>query len=332
MTMAWLRRHLRYDRLFLALAAMAGLQATASGQTTKIVQVGIPGDAVPFAPWFIARRGGFFEKNGLDVRFVFLAGNALPAALQSHGIQATPMLGEIVFGNLAGFKVRPVAVLEAKAPYMIVAKDSIKTIQDLRGKVIATSPPVGTPNALLYYHLTKNGIDPKKDVKLLYVGSESARRTLVLTGEADAIIEDAKGGFELEEKMPSLHTLVPPSEMPPQTSAGFSTSEDLIKSDPDMLKQIMRALAQADDFTKANPDKAAVMLGEDLKMSLSVSKQAIAVLISAFSNSLVPTDDLYEGQAKISSIFGDKTVSAVTLKGIWDTSLAQQVDSERAGK
>ena len=37
---------------------------------------------------------------------------------------------------------------------------------------------------------------------------------------------------------------------------------------------------------------------------------AVAVLISTFSDSLVPTDDLYEGRPKISSIVDDKTVSA----------------------
>ena len=218
----------------------------------------------------------------------------------------------------------------SKAPYMIVARRTITTMQDLKGKVIATSPPKGTPNALLAYFLARAGIDGGKDVSLLYIGSESARRTLVLTGQADAIIEDAKGGYELEEKLDSLHTLVPPSQMPPQLIVGLCTSDALIQSDPDMLRRMLRALAQANAFMRDNPGPTIALLATRLKTSHDVASRMTADVIPSLTSRLVPPRELFTAEAALDSASPGRAVTAAALEAIWDVALAREVDAERA--
>ncbi|HUZ74153.1 MAG TPA: ABC transporter substrate-binding protein [Stellaceae bacterium] len=315
--------------LFLAFSVCA---PPASAAALKTLKVGIPGNSVDFARWFIAKDKGFFQKNGLDVTFVHLAANTLPAALVSNGIQATPLSTSVLSGNLAGFKVKLVGETNTKLDYMIIADKSIKSVADLKHKTIVTGPPKGGPNALLVYVLTKGGLDPKKDVKLIYIGSEAARRTLILAHNADAIIDDVAHGLELEEKMPSLHTLVATSQMPEGFGSSPGMSEDVIKNDPDLVKRMLRALAETKIFIESHPDETAALVQKELTLSPSIAKKATAVVIASLAPSLVPTDAMYTGQAEIESMLMGKKITTARIKAAWDTRLAAEVEKELSAK
>jgi ABC-type nitrate/sulfonate/bicarbonate transport system substrate-binding protein len=102
----------------------------------------------------------------------------------------------------------------------------------------------------------------------------------------------------------------------------------LIQKDPELIKAIMRALIQTRDFIKTQPEKAAELLSKELKTSMLVAREATAVLVETLSTSIVPTDELHEGQAKLVSTFGDRVVTAEMLRNIWDVSLAREVEAE----
>lgn len=217
----------------------------------EAIKVGLPGLSIGYAPWYYAKAAGLFEKNGLDASFVFLSDDTLPTALISNGIQATPLTGSITSGGLAGFKVKSVGLLLEKLPWIVVAKDDIKTVAGLKGKQIISSPPRAAPNLLLSYLLVKAGLDPEKDVQLLHIGAVAARQSLMQAGRGDAIMDDVKSGLILETDMKNVHTLVPASEMPSQVGTGLGVSEELIAKNPELIKHMLRALAQANDAIRA---------------------------------------------------------------------------------
>lgn len=294
----------------------------------QTLKVGIPGNSVDFARWFIAKDAGFFRKNGLDVVFVHLAANTLPAALVSNGIQATPLSTSIVSGNLAGFDVKLVGQLNTKLDYMILAFGPIKSVEELKNKTIVSGPPRGGPNGLVLYTLKKHGIDPKKDVKLLYIGSEAARRTLIEAHNADAIIDDVAHGLELEDRIPNLHTLVPVSDMPNSFGSSAGVSGKLIKADPDEIRRMLRALAQTAVFIKSHPAQVVTLLEKELKLSPSIAKRSAEVVAETISPSLVPSPEVYEGEAEIETLLSGKKVTAARIKAAWDTQIAVEVEKE----
>ena len=313
--------------LFLAFSVCAS--PAAALQTIKI---GIPGNSVDFARWFVAKDEGFFEKNGLDAIFVHLDANTLPAALVSNGIQVTPLSTSVMSGNLAGFKVKLVGLINKQLDYIIIADRSIKSVADLKHKTIVTGPPKGGPNAMLVYELTKAGLDPKTDVKLLYIGSEAARRTLILAHNADAMIEDVAHGLDLEDKMANLHTLVTTSQMPEGFGSSAGMSEDLIKNDPDLVSNMLRALTQTRTFIESHPDETAALLQKELSVSPSIAKRATAVVIDSIAPSLVPSEATYEGEAEIESLLMGRNITAARIKSAWDTRLAVEVEKSLPGK
>lgn len=297
------------------------------------VKVGLPGRSIGFTPWFVGKDFGIFEKNGLDVTFASLAGSALPAALVSNGIQATPLLSEVINANFAGFKVKAVGLVMQKAPYMIIARKSITSVSGLKGKTIVTSPPKGLPNVLLRYFLVKDGLDPSTDVKLLFIGSEAARRTLILSDQADAIIEDVAHGFELEEKMPSLHTVLPSSRMPSQaTGAGLGVADDLLERNPDLVTRMLRALVQIKSFMKSHPAEISAVLSKELNLPPDITRKSIDGAVADLSPSLVPDARLFADDAELDSVAWGKKTTAAKYKSAWDTRLASQVEKAMSGK
>ena len=255
-----------------------------------------------------------------------------PRELISNGIQATPLSGSITSASLAGFKVKSVGLLGSKLPWMVIADNSITSLAQLKGKRIITSPPKAAPNVLLNFLLSKAGLDPAKDVAHLYIGSVAARQQLMLAHRADAIMDDVKSGLQLEEQMKTMHTVVASAQMPDQVGTGVGVSEDMIAKDPDLVKRMLRALAQTEAFIRRHPDEAAATLAKDLKVTPSISRKAVDVLIADFSPGLVPTETVYTNEAALRTLAGGKTVTPAEIKATWDTRLAAEVEKEMAGK
>ncbi len=89
-------------------------------------------------------------------------------------------------------------------PHGIYAKDSIKTVADLKGKQIAVSAPNSMPDMLARAALAKYGV-PIKDVKLAAVGGDHDRYQALVGGVVDAAVVSN----EVEPVAPkTIHLLV----------------------------------------------------------------------------------------------------------------------------
>ena len=89
-------------------------------------------------------------------------------------------------------------------PHGIYAKDTIKTVADLKGKQIAVSAPNSMPDMLARAALAKYGV-PAKDVKLSAVGGDHDRYQALVGGVVDAAVVSN----EVEPVAPkNIHLLV----------------------------------------------------------------------------------------------------------------------------
>ena len=128
-------------------------------------------------------------------------------------------LKALIAGELDSFEGGPQGVFSADSkgadvkllgchwvvvPHGIYAKDSIKTVADLKGKQIAVSAPNSMPDMLARSALAKYGVS-EKDVKLAAVGGDHDRYQALVGGVVDAAVVSN----EVEPVMPkSIHLLV----------------------------------------------------------------------------------------------------------------------------
>lgn len=234
----WLRYARRRTRRgFLAgalgltgLAAACGSGAnkphTGSNATATTGQAGAPtgppvkltvsvGAADPgYTPTYLAKLGGIFQRNSLDVNIQVIPGPQALAALVSGQIQiATAGAGETLSAAVAGADLAIVASPNPSFAGYIYAAPSIKSPSDLKGKKAAITSPGGTYDTLLRASLPKIGLEPDKDVTFIATGSITNALAALLEG-AVQISPSAIGPNSIKLEQNGCHVIYDPAGIP----------------------------------------------------------------------------------------------------------------------
>src|SRR5262249_1235160 len=129
---------------------------------------------VSMSPMWIAKEVGFFKKQGLDVKLVFIASG--PTGTTSL------LAGETDVGIIGGFAPTRAIVGGAKDLVMvgqsktrmtgnIVGKKEIATVQDLKGKRLGIDRIGSNPDMIAQASLACFGNDTVKDLQSLRLGN-----------------------------------------------------------------------------------------------------------------------------------------------------------------
>jgi NitT/TauT family transport system substrate-binding protein len=154
---------------------------------------------------FMASRGGFGQKQGLNIEMVQFKGDALAlkaliaGELDSYeGSPGGPMLAAA-----NGADIKLIGCHWPTLTYGIYSKASIAGPADLKGKILAISAPGALPDLLARAVLEKNNI-AASDVRFVVMGSDTDRFKAVSAGVVDA----AAASTELE---PMTRAMAPPA-------------------------------------------------------------------------------------------------------------------------
>ena len=136
------------------------------------MRVGYPSLATGFAASWVTADKGFWKKHGLDVELIFLRGGGRTVAA-IIGDSVDVILGSdlgVVTAILQGARLTRIGVTTNTLGYSIVVQPSIKTVRDLKGKIIGITPGRDAAYARVVKLLRDNGMDSTKDVTFLSVG------------------------------------------------------------------------------------------------------------------------------------------------------------------
>ena len=136
-----------------------------------------------YAPLYLAKEKGFFQKRGLDVDVVVINSpvdrRAAFAADRIQGFATTVDTLVITAAAETPIPVKQVLVLDAShGADGLVAKKDIKTIQDLKGKTVAGQMGGGASYFWLNYVLTQNGMK-LSDLKMVDMRAPDAGAAFV---------------------------------------------------------------------------------------------------------------------------------------------------------
>jgi len=138
----------------------------------EVFRVGYPSLATGFAASWVTADKGIWKKHGLDVELIFLRGGSRTVAALIGG-SVDFILGSdlgITTGILQGAGLTRVGVTTNTLGYSIVVQPNIKTLRDLKGKIIGITPGRDAAYARVVKLLRDNGMDAGKDVTFLSVG------------------------------------------------------------------------------------------------------------------------------------------------------------------
>ena len=245
------------------------IASAAAAQLTPVRAAYIP--VVSWLPAWVAKEKGFFENNGLDVTLSVTQNlSVLPGTLGRQFDFAPSTPPDLIKAVLAGIDVVAVAgqgieTRDNPSTHLIVRKDSaITSMQDLKGKVIATPTLGAIIHVSVLHGLKKNGIDPNS-IRAVEVPFPNMPDQLK-AGNVDAVeaLEPFAGQLLAAGNRSLGDPLLSVSD---QVLYTFWISERKWAADnPAVIAAWIAALKQAKQFMDDNPGEARAILAKYTKL------------------------------------------------------------------
>jgi len=173
----------------LAFSLMQAIALPASAADTVIV--GTVGSAsANLWPVFIGINKGMFAERDLKIDLVFVPSSAAVVAQLTAGSLDVTMSTGLVDPIRAVEKGAPIAIVRFESqspPYALVAKPSIRSLRDLKGKVISLGGAKDITRIYVERMLAPSGIKPG-EFDMVFAGATAARAAALQAGAVDAAI------------------------------------------------------------------------------------------------------------------------------------------------
>jgi NitT/TauT family transport system substrate-binding protein len=158
-------------------------------------------------PTLIGIQKGFYAAEGLKPDIVYVQSSAAlvqQVAAGSLGISISTGLVDPLRAVGMGAQVAVLRIEVQAPPYDLVAKPSIKTLADLRGKLISLGGPKDITRIYVERMLAPSGIE-RGDFDMVFAGATTARAAALVAGAVDAAILLPAFNFQTIQK--GFHSL-----------------------------------------------------------------------------------------------------------------------------
>lgn len=267
----------RMARICAVAATLIGWTAGASHAQTKMI-IGIGADP-SLATTYVAKLGGFFEKNGLDVQFMQGASAAqLVPMLIGEQIHATVAAEAAGISNhvIDNQIVNVGEVIAFKSFYGLVARNAA-TLADLKGKRIAVDS--ASNSQLLWNAIVKKFNLDAKDYKTIQVQPPEMVAALQ-RGDVDAFISWEPWLTRAVSEIPGTK-VVQDNEGVMEASTYMYLSRKWAEANPKAAQAYVKAMIEATDFINSNRDEAAKLTASHLKMDPKLTQSLMEKLTFA---------------------------------------------------
>jgi NitT/TauT family transport system substrate-binding protein len=257
--------------LCLALSTVGTAHAGEAPAKFPLVYGAMSGNTVPL---WLAKEQGFFRKYGLDPQLIFIiAGRAAQAMLS--GETSIGVIGATHVTNVvtSGGDMTMLLGLETRLDYFLVAHPSIQSGEALKGKKVAIGTPSGTASLAAYVGLDYLGLVPRRDnITLMGVGTPTDRLAALMAGGVDAISVSPEIA-QVATNQGYRVVLDLAKENVPFQSSGLVTSRKFMRSNPQLVENVARAIVEGVAFARNSANKKIVL--QSLAKNLRLDKPDI---------------------------------------------------------
>jgi len=273
-----MQRSILWAALILGLAGLAatiaGGPASAQVQTVRVGWCAktVSSAAAPFA---IATKLGWFEKDGIKVELVPLPGSTdcvkLVATKELH--VSLPSVEPLAIIRPQGVKGKFFYTAYQANIYGIAvpAESSIKSVTDLKGKKIGVIS-MASGGVIVARALVKAaGLNPDSDVSIVVAGEAAQTAALVNSKQVDALSQfDTQ--YAMTNSAGAKLRLLDHPEIKKFPSNGFMALEDYLANNRKQAVALGRGYAKGTVFAIANPEAAIRILWEVFPQTKATGK------------------------------------------------------------
>jgi ABC-type nitrate/sulfonate/bicarbonate transport system substrate-binding protein len=208
-----------------------------------------------------------FDIYGVNVEFTQSAGTTMIRALDSGSLQVAIVGGgQALSAYLKGVDVRIISGLVNIVPFQLWAKPEISQLKDLKGKLIANTPPGTSLNLANQILLMRAGLDPLREVKLVAFGRLGLVSQALFTGVVDAALLSPPDTIEARKSGLRLPTDLATARIPcPFTSV--VTTKAVLEKSPAALDRFLRGILHGIKLALTNPDMAKKTISRNMRLT-----------------------------------------------------------------
>lgn len=223
------------------------------------------GSCLAYYPMYVAKKRGYFKDAKLTVEIQSLDGStaALQAVLADKAeIAASSLLPLLQAVDTGGKLTAFYGVYQGDTFTLQTKADSgITSVAELKGKTLGVSAAGGGDEAYAKAVLTKAGLKPGEDVKLLPVGDGGAATVALDRGKIAAYSSSYFDTAVIRQRGMKL-TPLKLADFPTAVDGVLASRADWAKSNPKVVEGFGRALAQATTWTEKHVDEALEICSE----------------------------------------------------------------------
>lgn len=216
--------------------------------------------SVLYMPMYVALNQGYFKDAGLDVGMKTSQGTDKGMAALLSGSADIVLIGPeasvYVANSESPVKPKIFSGLTATDGFLLMARKPATGKFDwsqLKGKSVMSFRPGSNPDVFLETAMRKQGLDPRKDLKLVNNIGPAARTGAWMAGQNDygIFLEPEASNLERDGKGYVLASIG--SEVGPVDYTVFTTTDVFMKKNPEVLQAWTNAIARAQKYVQSAP-------------------------------------------------------------------------------
>ena len=308
----------------LALAAVMLAHSCVSVWGAESLRLGFSGASATQLAGYLAVDQKLFDLYGVNVELTQSAGTTMIRALDSASLDVSIVGGgQALSAYLKGVEVRIISGLVNTVPFQLWAKPEISQLKDLKGKLIANTPPGTSLNLANQILLMRAGLDPLREVKLVAFGRLGLVSQALFTGVVDGALLSPPETIEARRAGLRMLMDLATARIPcPFTSV--VTTRAVLEKSPASLDRFLRGILHGIKLALTNPDMAKKTISRNMRLTDpealdEVYRRAVAVYERVPA---VPKEAI-ETVVKLSTVQSGRNPF-----GVLDMSLLERIDKE----
>jgi NitT/TauT family transport system substrate-binding protein len=219
------------------------VRAAAPAQDTRKVRIGYSALSLAFLPHLLAKEAGIFEKHGLAVELIQMAGPIQVAALGAQEIDFGAAVAPALFAAVRGLPLKGVMITMKTPLFYIVVEPAVKRLDDLAGKKMAVDSVGGLQQIAAKMMLKKKNVNPDQ-VSYIQTGSVSNSVAALNSGAVNAALLSIPNNLLMTQKgfLQLASTVEAQVNYPP---SGLMVHADKLQRDSAGIRRMAGAMLDA---------------------------------------------------------------------------------------
>jgi NitT/TauT family transport system substrate-binding protein len=245
------------------------------------VRFAYPAKSLNYLPVTLGREKGIYQADGIDLQMILVASTIQVTALTTGDIDFSGAQSQVMAGAARGLPVKVVGFITTKPSFWLMARPEIKTMAELKGKIIGITAVGSSTDTLARYLLSKNGVTPDRDTALLGTGTTANILTAMKAGTVDAGVLSPP--FNAMAKQLGYRTLAYFGDYVDQSLSGVGTSDKMIRERPELVKRMLLATIKSLRFIQQRAIETKQFIAKEWAVDTAAADELYKSMVPAFS-------------------------------------------------